>query len=270
MKLNYWGKFVDDNDHFAEYDVDDSYTALIVTLINKFDILKGEICEFYPVNRWNKIKYISALNEYLNYNVENFNKFTITNKSVDIDCGDIKMPINILKSSDNNCEHRMIVVGNPGEVHYLLKENKSLFDCVNNNQGLISFSIKSGEELTIKKNYINNREYIREEYNPGCRIKAEIFDLRYMLENDNIKDKKVCQSSAFDYPEFFSYNNLYEKIFVTKQQDGKYEIDIRDCDGRPVKSEIREGDSLYSVYYQYMVEKGHYIGKEQKERKLIK
>ena len=270
MKLNCWGKFVDDNDHFAEYDVDDSYTTLIVTLINKFDILKGDICDFYPVNRWDKIKYIGALNEYLNYNVKNFNDFTIANKLVDIDCGDIKMPISILKSSDNNCEHRMVVVGEPGEVHYLLKENRTLIDCINNNQGLISFSIKSGEELTIMKNYINNRDYIREEYNPGCRIRTEIFDLRYLVENYNAENKKVCQSSAFDYPEFFNYSCLVEKIWVTKQEDGKYEIDIRDCDGRPVESEIREGDSLYSVYYQYMIEKGHYIGKEQKGKELIK
>ena len=261
MKLDYWGNFVDDYNPFAHYDVDDSYTKLIVTLINKFGILKGDICHFYFSNRWNKIDYIRALNEYLNYNVAYFDDFTIENKLIDIGCGDIKMPINILKSLDDNCEHRMIVAGKPGEIHYLLKENRTLLDCANNNQGLISFSIKTGEALSIMKNYINNKFFIREQYYPGCRIEAELCELKYMMEYEHFTNKKVCTSSAFDYPECFSYNYLREKIFVTKQEDGKYLIDIRDCDDRPVKETIREGDSLYSVYYQYMVEKGYFEDK---------
>lgn len=69
MKLDYWGNYVDDYNPFVHYDVDDRYTKLIVTLINKFDILKGDICDYYFANGWNKIDYIRALNEYLNYNV---------------------------------------------------------------------------------------------------------------------------------------------------------------------------------------------------------
>lgn len=262
MKIDLWGKkFVSDDNHFAEYDVDDTYSKLIVVLVNKLNILKDGVCNFSRGNKWGSIDFIRALNEYLNYNVENFDDFTISARLVDIDCGDIKLPIYILKSLNEKCNHQMIVVGEPGEIHYLLKENETLLDAVNNNQGLISFSIKSGEELFLMKNYINSEYYIKEEYTPGFIIKSEVFNLKYIMKYDDIINKKVCESSAFKYPEFFNYKNLMGKICVYKNKNGRYEIDIRDCDGRPEKSEIRDGDSVYSVYYQYMVEKGYFIEK---------
>ncbi len=262
MKLTYWGKFVKDSDSFAEYELEGGCSKLIITLINVLNVLKGEVCEFSRWTRWRKVAYIKALNEYLNYNVENFDDFILTNKLVDIGCGSIKMPVNILKSLDNNCEHNMVVVGEPGEIHYLLKENKTLADCMNNNQGLVSFSMKSTGELMFMKNYINERDFIREEYHPDGGLTAELYELRWLVENNRGANKNVCAHSAFDDPECLNRYYLCEKIHVYKNDDGTYEIDTRDVDGRPVSCETRDGDSLYSVYYQYMVEKGYFKDKE--------
>ena len=55
-----------------------------------------------------------------------------------------------------------------------------------------------------------------------------------------------------------TWHYLFEKIYVTDKGSGKYEIDIRDCDGRPQDIEIHEGDSLYSVYYNYMIQRGYF------------
>ena len=266
MKLTYYGKFVEDNHPFAEHEIEGGPSKLIITLVNVLDLFKGEVCEWSRWTKWGKVKYIKALNEYLNFNVDNFDDFTITDKLVDIGCGDIKMPVSIFKSLDDESEHCMVVVGKPGELHYLLKENKTLGDCVKDNQGLISFSMKSGEELMFMKNYINERDYVREQYYPDGKIKVEVFELQYYIKNENVRNKSVCQSSAFDYPECYAgrYLEVTEKIFVHEIEPGKYEIDVRDCDGRPYPDgvETREGDSLYSVYYQYMVEKGYFKGKE--------
>lgn len=266
MKLSYWGKFVDDNNAFAEYEIEGGPSKLIVTLINELNLLKGEVCEKTRWSNWNKVDYIKALNEYFNFNVENFDDFTITNKLVDIGCGDnIKLPINILKSLDDKCDYRIVVVGEPGELHYLLKENMTLSDCIKYNQGLVSFSMKSGEELMLMKNYISEKDYIREEYTPVGGIATELYELRWLMKYNDSSNKNVCAHSAFDDPDCFNRYYLHQTIYVHKQEDGLYKIDTRDCDGRPVDCEIREGESLYSVYYQYMVDKGYF-----KEKSVVK
>ncbi len=263
MKLTYWGKFVEDNEPFAEHELDSRYPKLIVTLVNLLNVFKGDLCYLSRWTSFGKVDYIKAVNEYLNYNVDNFDDFTIKSKLVDIGCGDIKIPVNVLNSLDNDSKHKIVVVGEPGEVHYLLKENMKLSDFLWE-QGLVSFSMKTGEGVIFMKNYITEKDYIREEYTPDGGVKAKVAEIRWLLKNFNAANKNVCSHSAFDYPECYSNYYVCETIHVNEKQDekGVYEIDIRDDDGRPVSYETRKGDSLYSVYFQYMVEKGYFIEKD--------
>ena len=267
MKLNYWGKFVDDNNPFAEYDLNDECSKLIVTLVNYLNIFKGEVCEWTRWTYWKKVDYINALNEYFKYNVKDFDDFTINRELVDISCGDIKLPISILKSLDDKCEHKMVVVGEPGELHYLLKENMKLSEFLNNNQGLVSFSMKTGERCMFIKNYINERDYIREIYYPDGGIETEVHELRWLIKNNDSLNKNVCSHSAFAYPDCFNKGYLVKKIYVRKKEDDTYNIDIRDVDSRPIGNEIRNGDS---VYYQYMVEKGYFKNINEKNKEYVK
>ena len=258
MKLAYWGKFVEDNTQYEEHELDGGCSKLIVTLINDLDLLDGELCYWSRWTRWRKVDYIKALNEYLRYNVEKFDDFTITYKLVNIGCGSIKLPVYILDSLDKESKHNMVVVGEPGELNYILKDNMTLEECMRDNQGLVSFSMKSGEELMFMKNYISEKDIIRESYFPDSRVAVELYELRWILDDKDTINKTVCNASAFDDPECLIRYNLCEKIYVKETEKGVYEIDTRDSEGRPYKTDTRKGDSLYSVYYQYMVEKGYF------------
>ena len=257
MKLDYWGKFVDDDHHFAEYELEGGCSKLIVTLINDMHILDNEICDWHYMGRFGKIKFINALNEYLKYNVKGFDDFTIEKKLIDIGNGDIKYPINIFESTDESCEYNMFVAGQPGELYYVLKNKMTLEEACNTNQGIVSFGMKTGEGLTFIKNYFNDEYYCREEYIPGSRLSVEVYMMEYVLKDSDTKIN-VCLPSAFDIPKGLRTYGYIEKVYVSELENGKYEIDVRDVDGRPESRETREGDSLYSVYYQYMVDKGYF------------
>ena len=273
MKLDYWGRFVEDDHNFAVHKLNGECSKLIVTLINDYEMLDHEICEWHNNSGLNKIDFINILNEYLNFNVEKFDDFKIDSKTVDIGNGDIKVPIWIFDSTDESCQYNMYLVGQPGELNYVLKNPISLDEAYNNNQGMLSFSVRAGEGLMFMKNYATNEYFCREEYVPGSRLSTDVFDLKYFVNNQHFSKYKICMSSAFQYSMAISQLNIYGctcKISIREIEEGKYEISIRDCDGRPKETDTREGESLYSTYYQYMVEKGYFKDKDLAKTNTLK
>ena len=263
MKIDYFGKFVDDDDPNACSEVSKDYSRLIEFLINRLNILLAD--QFFFRIPDTNIKPVEALNEYFNYNVEGFENFDVDYKPVDLEFGNKKIPVYVITPEDE--KHKMITIGEPAELHYMLKDNKTLSECVNNNTGVISFGMKSGNGLFFTKNYIGNGKYIREEYVPGKMISADIFNADYILKcnKDEYNNKNITNSaSPFKYPFFYQYNYFSKNVEVTKISNHKFRIDVTDCDTRPVYNEVVDGDSLYSTYYNYMVEKGYFKDNREK------
>lgn len=42
-----------------------------------------------------------------------------------------------------------------------------------------------------------------------------------------------------------------------KEKPNEYRINVTDCDGRPKDSYLVHGESLYSAYHDFMIEKGY-------------
>lgn len=220
-------------------------------------------------------KVVNYLNEYFKYNVTGFNEYSLHYDNIEVKDTSIIHSYCSFRDVDNNNPYVLIVFGIPGEIHYSFRYETTLKDCLNNNLSLISFGLKTGSDLYFMKNYISDMMFVREQYIPAKNlIVANLYDYRGYDHDPNKsfrynylkKDTSMMNcDSAFAYPCFCSeaYNN--GMIYVNKQEDGLYKIDTRDCDGRPVDCEIREGESLYSVYYQYMVDKGYF-----KEKSVVK
>ena len=210
-----------------------------------------------------KEKVISLIDEYLNYNVEGFEKFNIFYQDELVRGTSINIPIYSFQDENEENPYVLVVIGEPGEVHYSFRHNLSLEDCLENNIRLISFGMKTGADLCFMKNYLTDSVFIREQYIPKQGIIAKLYDFHaydhdkaanltdYQVRIDN---SMINSDSAFTYPCFCSERFNFGKIYVKQLADGKYKIDVRDCDGRPQDTFIREGSSLYSVYYDFMVE----------------
>ncbi len=270
MKLSIYGNFVEDDNSFAYQELEGGYSKLIVTLINKVKIMvdKLNICSAEMMT-----KPVKDINEYLKFNVDGFDDFDFEYQSINIPNSDVKVPVYTFKPIDENNPYILYVVGNPGEIHYRLKDNIKLNDSINKKQGLLSFSMKNGEALYFMKNYISELNYydeiihvfIREQYVPGKNIIADIYNADYMAKYLGENDNKEA-SSAFNYPDFCSNSFRELRIYVSEITPHKYDIEVRDCDGRPEEEYFVEDSSLYSAYYNFMVEKGYFVNKGEKQK----
>ncbi len=213
-------------------------------------------------------KIVDILNEYFKYNVKGFNEYSLLYENIEVRNTSIMHSYCSFRDLDDNNPYVLIVFGIPGEIHYSFKYETTLEDCLNNNLNLISFGLKTGTDLCFMKNYISDKMFVREQYIPSKDlVVAKLYNYR-SYDNDpneayrynylNNDTSMMNCDSAFAYPCFCSESYDSGMIYVTKEDDGKYEIDIRDCDGRPFEKYIREGDSVYSVYHQFMVSQGYF------------
>ena len=206
------------------------------------------------------------IEEYFDYNVSGFTRFYQTSDGKYAGYSDVRVPIESFDDEDIINPYALVVFGNPGEVHYSFRKTTTIKDCIDNNYNLLSFGIKTGVGLCFMKNYLNTETgiFTREQYIPDQGIIAKQYDFHshdhltdepYYLKQDSLM---LNSDSAFKYPSFCSERYNCGKIYVNQIEDGKYVIDIRDCDGRPCETITREGESLYSVYYDYMIEMGYF------------
>jgi len=209
---------------------------------------------------------VKDLNEYLNFNTDGFDEFTMEKKSIDLQSGDIKYPIYQYESSDELVPYTLFVSGQPGEIHYVFKDNIDLDFCVDHNIGVLSFGMKTGNNLTFRKNYVNEKGFFIEDYIPGKYVFTEVHDINLLSAFHN-GTNVVKPQSAFQSQDFFTTRFLSLLIFVSQKGPNLYEVDIRDCDGRPIQTVEYKGDSLYSAYYHFMVDMGYFNSTEDAKKR---
>ncbi len=208
----------------------------------------------------------NIIKEYFDYNVSGFEKFYQNYDSKFVGYSAIRVPIQSFVDVDVLNPYTLVIVGDPGEVHYSFKRTTTIKECIDANYDLLSFGIKTGVGLCFMKNYLNTETgiFTREQYIPDQGIVVKQYDFH---SHDHLtdepyyltKDSSMLNSdSAFKYPSFCSERYNCGKIYVNQIEEGKYLIDIRDVDGRPCENIVREGESLYSVYYDYMIEQGYF------------
>lgn len=192
-----------------------------------------------------------------------------------------------------NTPYNMYTDGFPGEFHYVLKEPVKCKDLVDNDIGVLSIHANpcSGtyrETLKIEKDYSRDGLFIEEDYTMGPRenvITAKVYDLKAALERERINpfDGSKAEDTVIaplsmgrkreglidsKKPWFLRDDDLLFQITVRKplkeaSDSHKFKIDYRianDPEQVPfgVHTEEIEGESIYSAYYKYMVEKGFF------------
>ncbi len=202
---------------------------------------------------------IGDMNEYLVLNAPGFEDFTLKEKILNTGVDNIKIPMYFFKPIDQNNPYVVWLSSDMNEINCTLNDAISVKDAIENEQGLISFSIRPGETLVFKKKYVTSQGLIKEEYYADNIIRTDIIapeHLSYYYSDKDFEKNKVKPESAFKFSKYWSH--MYRRLWVHELGNNKYQVDITDCDGRPEDKVIIEGESLYSAYYNYMVQNGYF------------
>ena len=192
--------------------------------------------------------------EYLGYNVRGFKKIDLMSEVYNLIGTDIEIPIfTIVDISDNPSPYIFVINNDAGELYYLFKNKTTLDKCVENNNNIISFGIKTGESLYFIKHYINDEYMFHEEYRPGKTVITNVSKKNTTVPNNELP----LNTSPFLRGGFCPETEV-AKICVKQIGDNEYEVCFLDLIGKKKKTDIYEGQSLYSAYYQYMIDNGYF------------
>lgn len=188
--------------------------------------------------------------------------------------------------------------GYPGEIHYVLKDSIRVEDAVNNDIGILCIHAKpNGEKadgtLKIEKDSIENGLFIEETYREDWFsgvIYATVYDIKKAIDRKYINpfDGTKVEGALFNpYPIkrekegiigarkpwfvgkddcIFSVTAYYHK--TNNFKPGEYMVEYYDDLGR--HNETIYGDSLYSAYYNFMIEKGCFKDNSEKINENLK
>ena len=236
----------------------DKYSKLMDAIIKIADVMERPN-RWYAVGEYEQL--ISSFDEYLNYNVNGFENFNFGSKLIDTGFNKITVPAYFVESIDTENPYILWIIGNMGEINYTLKNAINMKEAILNNQGIISFSIRIGNSIIFKKKYANDEVLCKEEYVPDEIIRVDIFDSNQIINTTTDKVFENCKlepQSSFKFSRYWEEILLLRRIFVRKIESNKYEVYTTDCDSRPESKEIIEGESLYSAYYDYMIQNGYF------------
>lgn len=197
--------------------------------------------------------------EFFEYNIKGFRKFKAFNEDYKIIGTDIVVPIYTIEDATENPDPHIIVILNCfGELHYLFKNKTTLDECIEKNNNVVSFGMKTGESLYFVKHYINSEYTFHEEYRPG---KTVITNIRKRKEKTPNWEEYSLTSSPFLRGGFCPESD-YIRIVVTPTEENEFEVSIYDLVTGEVHQETYAGKSLYSAYYRFMIDNGYFSQKD--------
>ena len=246
------------------------YNELTNTLIELSKDL-NQPNRFYADQELEKLQ--ARLDEYLVVNTNNLEEFSLDSINIRTGYGDVKIPYHFIKPIDENNPYIMWITGNMSEINYALKDKIPLRRVIESDQGTVSFSIRIANSMSFRRRIANSEYVLDEEYivKDGddekniIRTDFGVVDyLPYFYTEEEYNKHMLEPQSTFKDSLFWSYRSAHGSIWARKLEDGTYKIQEFDVDGRPEKSEIRTGSSLYSAYNEYMIEKGYFKDNEQK------
>ena len=246
----------------------------------------GEAVEYFAltnavlyVTRLKRQDYLSIIEEYFRYNISSFGKYLCEYRTVPKVFKDMFSRMCIFHLGKSNRSYFLQANRDTQEIEYLLNDKvDSLFNMTN----ATTFDIEFGKEEGFRKLMFNENGFFIEEYHPDKSVKVSIYDI------DEVK------KSAYGYEEKYSLREIMNKpteqpifcpdeslmltitvepvIDISKGICTGYEIKELDSDDKQIKSTKEETEkSLYSTYYDYMVEKGYfYSGNQKKSGAFVK
>ena len=230
------------------------------TDVTKLVILKTRM-ELYPhLFDEQSIRQLRLLDEYLKCNLENtsdmvFNcQYRINN-----------IPIYFFEH-ENEDPHALVVNGN--DINYSLRDTTNLKTAKDEDIGIVSFSVKTGERINAYKTYIHNGKlFVERYYTRDGIILVRAYDIDKVY-NPEIKDLyEFKPESAFNQIQWLTGCEPEFSISITEQFPNKMNVSVSKNNDEH-ETEIIEGDSLYSAYYDYMVEKGYFVNNSNKQKKI--
>lgn len=214
--------------------------------------------------------YLKTIEEYFNYNVFDFRDFMSDYKRIPSEYEGITLFMCMLYFDNKEHPYFMQINRDTQRTEYLLSEEvDDPFDM----DEATTFQIDFRPKKVHRKLSFNHTGFFVEEYRPVEDVKTTIYDI------DKIKDAactthgkptpKEVMNEEFESPCFCSSNDIELTISVkpivdkTREVCVGYEIEEKDPKGNVLKIP-KTGDSLYSVYYDYMIEKGYFFGDGEK------
>ncbi len=200
------------------------------------------------------------------------------------------IPISYFNSYIYN-PYNVFTDGYPGDLHFVLKKSVRVIDALNDDIGTICIHVKPSEfdgerGFVIEKESIKNGMFIEERYQENSysgSVSFHVYDLKKALDRKAIDPFKGVPAEdtlinpfpakrdrdgimGARKPWFIGRNDLVFSGLVHKIRDSKEnkQFGVEYYEGNVRFNENLIGDSLYSAYLDFMIEKG-YLDKSQKE-----
>lgn len=211
------------------------------------------------------------LEEYLGYNVYDFRDFMSDyNKVPSSEYKCIVLFMCMLYFDNKEHPYFMQINRDTQRTEYLLSEEvDDPFDM----DEATTFQIDFKPKVVYRKQGFNYTGFFVEEYRPKESIKTTIYDVNAIKDaactTHGKPTPKEVMNKEFESPSFCSSDDIELTISVkpivdkTREVCVGYEIEEKDPKGNVLKIP-KTGDSLYSVYYDYMIEKGYFFGDGEK------
>lgn len=197
-----------------------------------------------------------VIKEYLIYNMDAFNRFAYGIKDDNGIKGCIfrfdytaDKPYDLWQNIDT------------GEIHYLLENNEFILETIEKKKRVSHFNMSTSDEWGFKKEVINPEYSIYESYYPGKKIETTIYSTQnlYNAIKEIKYDYLTSGSDSFvNYPMVCVKDNGERKIIVEETNSIKLEKDylitIKGSNDEIFLRKVVNGSSLYSVYYNLMIE----------------
>lgn len=213
----------------------------------------------------------STIEEYLRKNLGEIDAFESEYSEIKSD-GDVA--IHRIKNKNKDYEYCLWQQLKSGEFTYISETDIAIKDVIDDGKEICDFKSMVGTEVDeslrwyISKQCINSKGAYLEDYYPGRKIVTLIYtpeDIRKAInKNDETFNKPFTSKflAIVSYPTMAYNIKPSRKIVVVgnpMKMDDTYSISVYEGD-HCVETIPFEGKTLYQAYYDYMVEKGYYIG----------
>lgn len=205
-----------------------------------------------------------VIKEYLLYNMDPFNRFAYGIK----DNNGIK---GCIFRFDYNTDRPYALWQNidTGEIHYLLEKNELILEAIEQKRRVSQFNLFTSDEWGFKKEVINPDYSFCESYYPGKKIETTIYSTHnlYNAIKEIKYDYLTSGSDSFvNYPMVCVKDVGERKITVEETNSIKLEKDflitIKGPNDEIFLRKVVNGSSLYSVYYNLMIENRFFKNQE--------
>lgn len=248
------------------------------------------------------VRAFDFLDEFLKYNVEDLESYELTSniyldatqyyvkgepRNTYLYCSHPIIQICQFASCFGKSKYNMYTDGYPGELHYLLKNGIRVEDAVKT-EGVLSILVKPTgingiSTLQIEKDYVNNGLFIEETYNDSFScpsIDFMIYDLNKALargEKHPFTGIEAKDIEIMPFPYKRDKNGVMggrKPWFLTQRDIAACGVIMYDVDKNEYHLHYREngnthdgkltGESLYSVYYNFMEENKYFSPNQRK------